>query len=57
VPAELKDAADLILDAGQVAGTPSTVLDFTTTPPCILRPGAISRDRIVQLIGPTLATN
>ena len=41
---------DLILDGGEVTVTePSTVLDATTSPPRVVREGAISRELIQQL--------
>jgi L-threonylcarbamoyladenylate synthase len=50
---ELGDAVDLILDGGSCkVGIESTVLDLTTTPPSILRPGAVAREQIESVIGP-----
>jgi L-threonylcarbamoyladenylate synthase len=44
---------DMVLDAGSTAGgLESTVLDVTTTPPRLLRPGLISPGEIEALIGP-----
>jgi L-threonylcarbamoyladenylate synthase len=44
---------DLILDAGPTtAGIESTVLDLTTTPPRLLRPGPITPAQIEATIGP-----
>jgi L-threonylcarbamoyladenylate synthase len=41
------DALDLIIDAGDVTATaPSTVIDTTSTPPCVVREGAIARQQI-----------
>jgi glycine hydroxymethyltransferase len=40
VPAELRAAAAAILDAGELPGTPSTVLDLTGVEPKVLRAGA-----------------
>ena len=49
---ELGNTVDLILDGGPCrVGIESTVLDLTTTPPAILRPGKISRGQIEQIIG------
>jgi L-threonylcarbamoyladenylate synthase len=43
----------LILDAGPTpGGLESTVLDMTTTPPCLLRPGLIAPAEIEAVIGP-----
>lgn len=35
----LGDSVDLILDGGKLSGTPSTVVDWTTKPPKVLRKG------------------
>jgi L-threonylcarbamoyladenylate synthase len=44
VQAQLEGRVNLILDGGRCpGGTPSTVLDLTTDPPVILRPGPVSR--------------
>ena len=53
VYAELAGRVALILDGGPCAvGLESTVLDLTTTPPTILRPGAITREMLEPIIGP-----
>jgi L-threonylcarbamoyladenylate synthase len=50
---ELGNSVDLILDGGPCrVGIESTVIDLTSTPPKILRPGSISRQDIESLIGP-----
>ncbi len=47
---------DLILGAGATRiGVPSTVIDFTTTAPKLLREGAIKRERIEEVLGVKLA--
>jgi L-threonylcarbamoyladenylate synthase len=52
VRGELGDAVDLILDGGPCeVGIESTVLDLTTEPPTILRPGAVTREQIEAVIG------
>ncbi|HQU44815.1 MAG: threonylcarbamoyl-AMP synthase [Planctomycetia bacterium 21-64-5] len=44
---------DLLLDGGPTAGgLESTVLDLTTTPPMLLRPGLVSPQEIEAVIGP-----
>jgi len=58
---ELGDAVDLILDGGPCAvGIESTVLDLTTAPPRILRPGAVTAAHLAPVIGrvdaPDIAT-
>lgn len=50
---ELGDAVSLILDGGPCrVGIESTVLDMTTTPPTLLRPGGVSQLQIEAIIGP-----
>ena len=42
----------MIVDGGMVdIGVESTILDMTVTPPMILRPGAITREMLEELIG------
>jgi L-threonylcarbamoyladenylate synthase len=54
VLAQLPTGYPLIIDAGPCpGGRDSTVLDLTTSPPRVLRPGAISREAIEALAGPT----
>jgi L-threonylcarbamoyladenylate synthase len=49
----LTGQVDLILDAGPAAvGLESTVLDLTTKPPRLLRPGHITRTQLEKIIGP-----
>jgi L-threonylcarbamoyladenylate synthase len=40
VPAEIRDACAAEVDAGELPGTPSTVIDFTSDEPRVLRQGA-----------------
>jgi L-threonylcarbamoyladenylate synthase len=42
VPEELRAAAAVVVDGGELPGTPSTVLDFTHPDPHVLREGAAS---------------
>jgi L-threonylcarbamoyladenylate synthase len=50
---ELGDDVDLILDGGGCrVGIESTVVDLTSSRPAILRPGAVGRERLEQLLGP-----
>lgn len=49
---DLNGKIELILDGGAVPiGVESTILDLTVTPPMILRPGAITREMLENLIG------
>jgi L-threonylcarbamoyladenylate synthase len=53
VLAGLDERIDLVLDAGPTAGgLESTVLDVTTTPPRLLRPGLVTPGQIEAIIGP-----
>ena len=50
---DLDGCIPLILDGGQTGvGLESTVIDMTTVPPVILRPGGITRAMIEKIIGP-----
>lgn len=42
---------DLFIDAGALVGNPSTVIEFTTDHPIILRSGRISKDELDQFLG------
>lgn len=53
VEQDLQGRIPLILDGGQTGvGLESTVIDVTTTPPAILRPGGITKEMIEAVIGP-----
>jgi L-threonylcarbamoyladenylate synthase len=54
VPEQIRAAADAIVDAGPLPGTPSTVIDFTGLEPVVLREGAISVDEALRLVGSVL---
>ncbi|MFV2041221.1 MAG: L-threonylcarbamoyladenylate synthase [Candidatus Hydrothermarchaeales archaeon] len=41
---------DLILDAGRITGLPSTIIDLTACPPCILREGAKPAWEVAEVI-------
>lgn len=50
---QLGDRIDYILDGGVCSvGLESTVLDLTTSPPTLLRPGGLPLERIEEAIGP-----
>jgi len=49
---QLAGRIHLVLDAGPVGGQPSTVVDFTTTPPRLLRPGPLTREELEAVVGP-----
>ncbi len=49
---DLDGKIDMILDAGSVdIGVESTILDMTVEPPMILRPGAITKEMLEEVIG------
>src|SRR5205823_9257869 len=49
----LQGRIDLILDAGPTSGgLESTVLDLTSSPPRLLRPGLITRSELETILGP-----
>lgn len=49
---DLNGRIDMILDGGATSvGVESTVLDVTSSPPMILRPGGVSREAIEAVIG------
>jgi L-threonylcarbamoyladenylate synthase len=51
IQAMLGDGVDLILDGGPARGGPaSTVVDASSDPPRILRPGAVPVDRVVEVL-------
>lgn len=55
---DLKGLIPLILDGGQTGvGLESTVIDMTTIPPVILRPGGTTREMIEEVIGPVVTSD
>jgi L-threonylcarbamoyladenylate synthase len=53
VAAGLGQRIDLIVDGGPCpVGLESTVLDVTTSPPRLLRPGGVTREALEEVIGP-----
>jgi L-threonylcarbamoyladenylate synthase len=55
VPAEIRDAADLVLDGGELPGVPSTVVDLGTYEEdgkwSVLREGAVPGAELTALLG------
>ena len=52
VTEDLSGKIEMILDGGSVdIGVESTILDMTVTPPMILRPGAITKEMLSEVIG------
>jgi len=48
VPAELREAAAVVVDGGELDGVPSTVLDFTSPEPRLLREGAVPATEAIE---------
>lgn len=58
VKKDLDGLIPLILDGGQTGvGLESTVIDMTTMPPVILRPGGVTKEMIEAVIGPVEVAN
>jgi L-threonylcarbamoyladenylate synthase len=55
VPQELLDACGALVDAGELPGTPSTVLDLTGPEPTVLRTGAVSAEEALSAAAAALA--
>jgi L-threonylcarbamoyladenylate synthase len=54
VPDELRQAAAVVLDGGELPGTPSTVIDFTKPEPRVIREGAAgSAEAIARALAAT----
>jgi tRNA threonylcarbamoyl adenosine modification protein (Sua5/YciO/YrdC/YwlC family) len=54
VPAEVRAAADAEVDAGELGGKPSTVLDLTGAEPRILREAAVPAEEALRLLARVL---
>jgi L-threonylcarbamoyladenylate synthase len=50
VPEEIRAAVGAVLDAGELPGTPSTVIDFSGPVPRVLREGAGDPQRALKLV-------
>jgi L-threonylcarbamoyladenylate synthase len=48
VPEELRDTAAVVIDGGELPGSPSTVIDFTGDEPGVLREGAASGAEAIE---------
>jgi L-threonylcarbamoyladenylate synthase len=50
IPQALLDGVAVVLDGGELPGTPSTVVDLTGTEPTVLREGAVSTAEVLRLL-------
>ncbi len=50
VPAEIAAAVDVVVDGGELPGTPSTVVDLTGTTPRVLREGALPAEAVLARV-------
>lgn len=51
VPEELRSGAAVLVDGGELPGTPSTVLDLTGSEPQILREGSVPAAEVLERLG------
>jgi L-threonylcarbamoyladenylate synthase len=55
IPDEIIHAAAAVVDAGELPGTPSTVIDFTGAEPRVIREGAASSAEAIDRVSAALA--
>jgi L-threonylcarbamoyladenylate synthase len=55
VPAEIRDRAAVLVDGGELLGTPSTVIDFTGDEPVVVREGAAPAAEALQRVSGLVA--
>jgi L-threonylcarbamoyladenylate synthase len=48
VPEEIKAGCGVVVDAGELPGVPSTVLDFTGPEPVVVREGAVPAAEAIE---------
>jgi L-threonylcarbamoyladenylate synthase len=53
VPEEIRRGCGALVDAGELPGTPSTVIDLTGTEPKVLREGAVPAAEALELLAAT----
>jgi L-threonylcarbamoyladenylate synthase len=56
IPREISDGCDCVVDAGELPGVPSTVLDLSGPEPIVLREGAVPADEALAQIARALAS-
>ncbi len=50
VPPDIREQVDLVIDAGPLPGTPSTVIDLTADPYRIVREGALTAAAVASIL-------
>lgn len=55
IPAEILDRVAAVVDAGELPGVPSTVIDFSGAEPRVLREGAASAAEAIERVSAALA--
>jgi L-threonylcarbamoyladenylate synthase len=55
IPGKILDSCGVVLDAGELPGTPSTVLDLTGREPTVLREGAVTAEEALSAATAALA--
>ena len=50
VPEDIRAGADLVIDGGELPGTPSTVIDLTADPYRIVREGALTAAEVASIL-------
>jgi L-threonylcarbamoyladenylate synthase len=56
VPQELRDGCEAVVDAGELPGVPSTVVDLTGEEPQVLREGAVPAEDALERVKAGVAT-
>ncbi len=46
-----EDSIDYVVDGGELPGSPSTVIDFTSDHPIVLRSGIVTKEELDRLLG------
>jgi L-threonylcarbamoyladenylate synthase len=55
IPPEILERVDVVVDAGELPGTPSTIIDFSGTEPRVVREGAASATEAIDRASAALA--
>jgi L-threonylcarbamoyladenylate synthase len=55
VPPEIRDAVAVVVDGGELPGTPSTVVDLTGPAPRVVRAGAVAAEEALASVAAALA--